>query len=209
MIKIFPSLMKGDLTCLKKSITLLEHACAGFHIDIMDRDFVDNVTWGPDTINALRTITHKPFWLHLMTKNPQWYMERLVIQTNDIVSLHCEVTPSPTLFTYIKQKKAVTSIAINPDTPLEKLEPFLPFIEHILIMSVHPGFAGQLFIPETFHRLDKLTLYKKLIGIDGGITKNLAQRLATYTINSLAVSSAIFHSNDPLEELTALNELLS
>ena len=137
MGKLFPSLISGNLICLQQTITELEPVCDGFHVDVMDFSFVDNTTFGPDIVNAIRKLCTKRLWIHLMVTEPERYLERFSLNSCDIVSVHGEVLCKPDIFITIKKRGLIPSIAISPKTPLEKLLPFLPYVEHILVMSFH------------------------------------------------------------------------
>ncbi len=118
--------------------------------------------------------------------------------------MHSEVLCKPDIFITIKKRGLIPSIAINPETPLEKLLPFLPYVEHILVMSVHPGFSGQLFFQKIFQRLKELqnilSLQKQvhILGIDGGVTEALIPHLLENNIQNFAIASAIFDSNNSI-----------
>lgn len=215
MGKLFPSLISGNLICLQKTITELEPYSDGFHIDVMDFSFVNNATFGPDLINAIRQHSSIQLWIHLMVQEPLRYLERLSLNPHDIISVHCEVLSDHHIFTKIKNLGLIPSIALSPDTPIDRLIPYLPCVEHLLIMSVHPGFSGQTFLPQTFNRINAIRELlnnrhiSRPLGIDGGINQELIPTLMNTAIQDFAVASAIFGKLDPLKAIKELRMLLS
>ena len=210
-IHIFPSLIAADLLNLEQTVKNLDPYCDGFHIDIMDNHFVPNLTWGPMFAQALDTVTTHPSWIHLMVEKPEAMIPQLMVKPKSIISFHIEATKhiEKTLNT-IKKNSWITSIAIKPSTPLEDLYPYLPSIEHVLLMSVKPGFSGQTFIPESIERLKKLVAYKthhKLtfdIGMDGGITDKNIHNCTLHGAVNFAIASGIFSHHDTISALRKL-----
>ena len=205
MAELFPSLISSQLLYLGNVITLLEPHCAGFHIDIMDFHFVPNLTWGPPFINAIAQQTEKPLQLHLMVDQPQRYFDCMTLRAGDTVIVHYEAMEPATLleaFIAIKKRGWLPSIAINPSTPVSTIIQFLPYVQHVLLMSVNPGFSGQPFIPATIHRLKELIeirLHHKAsftICLDGGITSDNFCTLQALGMDQAAIASAIFTTPD-------------
>ncbi|MCX5925369.1 MAG: ribulose-phosphate 3-epimerase [Candidatus Dependentiae bacterium] len=192
MAYIFPSLISSDLLHLEKTIKNLSPHSAGYHIDIMDNHFVPNLTWGLPFIAAISTVATKPLWIHLMVDNPETWVTTMQIPQGSIISFHLEAVADSkkiyALIAAIQKKKWRASIAISPDTDIEKLFPFLskpdtntekppsllpknadtdteklsPFlhtIDHVLMMGVVPGFSGQPFLPSTYDRVAQLSSY--------------------------------------------------
>ncbi len=148
MARIFPSLISGNLLNLQSDITLLDPLCDGYHLDVMDCHFVPNLTWGPQFINAIASVTKQTLWVHLMTTNPACVIEQLDIPQKSMVEIHIELEYKiEAILTIIKKRGWLPGLAISPETPLEKLYPFLPLCHYVTIMSVTPGFSGQQFIP--------------------------------------------------------------
>lgn len=203
MVGIFPSLISANLLHLQEELTNLEPFVAGFHIDVMDFHFVPNLTWGPSFINQIRTGTKKPLWIHLMVEYPERYFERLDLNPGDIVTVHCE-SPSlydlTTLSALISKRGWLPSIALNPTTPIRVLDGLS--VDHVVLMSVEPGFSGQPFIPDTLEKLKALnaqrshTAMPSLIAVDGGIAESNIQELIENGANQLAIASAIFSQPD-------------
>ena len=204
VVRIFPSLIAADILNLEHVIRDLGPYCHGFHIDIMDNHFVPNLTWGPMFAQALDTLTSQPLWLHLMVEQPEKMISSLKIKPKSIISFHLEATDNiEKEICTINDNQWISSIAIKPSTPLERLFPYLPLAEHILLMSVEPGFSGQQFIPESLDRLTTLTKYisqhklNLIIGMDGGIyTKNIHDCISSGA-EDFAIASGIFsHQNN-------------
>lgn len=215
MISFFPSLISGDLLHLADCIDALEPQCDGFHIDVMDFHFVPNLTWGPDFVSAIRTHTKKRLWVDLLVQNPEKYLDRIKLFSGDIVSVHYESVHAPDIFENIRARGLLASIAIDPKTDIVHLYPFLSRVDHILLMSVVPGFSGQPFVPQSIERLcaihelcakaDK----KLLVGIDGGVHAETLPSIVAAGVDTIALASAIFDTKDPAQELSRLRSLVA
>jgi ribulose-phosphate 3-epimerase len=158
-LAIFPSLISADQLNLETVIAQLDPHCAGYHLDIMDGQFVPNLSWGPAFINTIAHHTTRIIWVHLMTQNPSVFLDQLELPEASIVSVHLEaISPesTPALIQKIKNKKWRPSLAIKPSTPVSALAPYLELLDHVLIMSVEPGFSGQEFLPSTEQKIDQL-----------------------------------------------------
>lgn len=212
-ITIYPSLISSDLLNLEKTIRLLEPHCDGFHIDVMDNHFVPNLTWGAPFINALAHITTKPLSIHLMIDNPLPFLETLHLQPKSVAIIHIETKLDMQAFIHYTHKKKIRpSLALRPKTPLNDIFAYLGMIDHVLLMSVEPGFSGQQFMPAACDRLAQLVTYKHdhnktfTIAMDGGINlKNIGQ-LVDMGCTEFAIASAIFDSNDPVKAIKELYE---
>lgn len=211
--KIYPSLISGDLLNLEQQIKILEPHCAGFHLDVMDFHFVPNLTWGPDFINAIRKAASQQLWIDLLVDEPLPYFERLKLQSGDIVSIHYESIYDTNIFYQMHIKGWKASLALDPKTPIEVILPFLDVIDHVLLMSVVPGFSGQDFVYESVEKLKKLHALRKeheaefTIGMDGGLNASTLPLVLPYGIDTIAIASGIFSAPDPVEELKKLREL--
>jgi ribulose-phosphate 3-epimerase len=211
MVMLFPSLIAANILELKTVLQSLEPICDGFHIDVMDFHFVDNLTWGPDTVNALRAATSKQFLVHLMVDYPEKYFSRLELAPNDVVSIHIE--SKTTLTACIQERNWQASIALNPHTPLEVLISTPAYFNHILLMSVHPGFSGQKLIPTVLYKLQALVLFRQAhsldftIALDGGINTDTIGQAVSFGAEQLVVGSAVFNQKDPVQALENLKKL--
>jgi|GEM_PF-429464 len=241
MAAIFPSLISADLLSLGATINELSPYCTGYHIDVMDGHFVPSITWGDPFIKAIRKATNAPLWVHLMVDNPAICIQSLMQSSdtlgNTIITFHLEpfliaheivhVPNQNTCMTYanshiqkvldlahsIRKNGQRPSIALNPFTPVNYLFPLMPTIDHVLIMSVHPGKSGQCFLSETDTKIKALVDYIQThdisisIGVDGGITHEHCARLAALGVEHFAAAAAIFHTADPLHALKELQNI--
>ena len=218
MSRIYPSLIASDLLNMQTTINQLDPYVAGYHIDVMDFHFVPNLTLGPDFINAIRLATKKPLLVHLMVDYPERYFERIKLNKGDIVSIHPESPSekSPTeLLQEIKNHGWRPSLAINPETEVAVIATVKAPLDHILLMSVNPGFSGQKFMPIVYEKINQIKDIEKktnqsyTIAIDGGINKGNAQKLITSGAHQLVMGSALFDTVNPAEQIKAMNKLLS
>lgn len=211
--KIYPSLISGNLLSLEQDIKALEPYCAGFHLDVMDFHFVPNLTWGPDFINAIRQATSRQIWVDLLVDEPLPYFDRLQLNKGDIVSIHYESMYDLNIFYQMHMKNWKVSLALDPQTPIEVIIPFLDVIDHVLLMSVIPGFSGQEFVYESVEKLKKLHVLRKEhaasfeIGMDGGLNTETLPLVLPYAVDTLAIASGIFNAQNPVEELKKLGNL--
>lgn len=218
MIRIYPSLAAANLTNIEHDVRLLEPYCAGFHLDVMDFHFVPNLTFGPDFINAVRKITDKCLWIHLMVDEPDRYISRMHLARGDIVSVHCEYSSIDYVKTVCRDicdRGLRASMTLKPATPIERVKEFLDCIDHVLLMSVEPGFSGQEFMPEVYERLSMLNALRAQrgkyfdIGTDGGIGPDVIRALAERGADDFAIASAIFGAPDPLEAVQEMYKIAS
>lgn len=214
MPRIFPSLISGDLLNLSRCIADLEPVVDGFHLDVMDFHFVPNLTWGPDFINAIQKQTQKQPWVDLLVEEPERYLERLVLAKNSIVSVHYESTYPASIWQEIRKKGWKASIGLDPKTPVSVVEPLLEQVDHVLLMSVKPGFSGQQFIPESLERLKSLHQLRQKsgkqfeIGIDGGMDCTTLPEILKIGVDTIAAGSAVFGGKSPKDAVRELKNLL-
>lgn len=198
------SVIAGDLSDLKKVVTQLDNSsCDYIHLDVMDGHFVPNLTFGFQTISFLRGLTKKFFDTHLMISNPGDYIDKYIAAGSDIISIHVEAADDVVpLLKHIRKSGKKASLAFNPDTPIDDIEKFFPHIDQVLMMSVHPGFAGQKFIEKTFKRV--LEVRRKMedsgyaidIEVDGGVNGENASLLKKNGANVLVVGSFALSPHD-------------
>ncbi len=176
--KLSVSLMCADLMNIEKEIRILERNNVDFlHIDIMDGQFVPNLTFGPDFVNSLRRTTTIPLDIHLLMEHPRVIIRSMNIQEGDIVVIHSECKESiMENAAFIKQKGAKFGLALNPDTSIEEVKKYLPYVDVILLMLIVPGFAGSMMIHgmmdkvgQTREFLDKLGFENIEISVDGSV----------------------------------------
>ena len=146
--KLSVSMMCADLMNITHDVRILEENGVDYlHIDIMDAAFVPNLTFGPDFVNALRTTTSIPLDIHLLMEHPRVIIRSMNIQEGDIVTIHSECKESiMENVAFIKQKGAKFGLALNPDTSIEEVKKYLPYVDVILLMLIVPGFAGSTMI---------------------------------------------------------------
>ena len=200
-IKIAPSLLSADFSCLADEIEKVERAGADmFHIDVMDGNFVPNITIGPVVVKYIRKCTKLPLDVHLMIKNPQKYIDAFVDAGSDMLTVHIE-TVSESQVTSLKSKLKARGIkfgiSLNPATPIAKIKPLLKYADFVLIMSVNPGFSGQSFIPRAINKIKELrAVYNKDISVDGGINNLTAKVALAAGANILVAGSYVFGASD-------------
>ncbi len=204
MIKISPSILSADFSELGSAIKQLEEAGADLiHVDVMDGNFVPNITIGPEVIKDLRKHTKLPFDVHLMVSNVDKHLEAFANSGADIITFHPEATSNTKkTIQIIRSLKKKVGISLNPETSIDKVIPVLNEIDLVLIMSVNPGFGGQSFISSTLEKVKKirkeieLKKIKTDIEIDGGINFENAKEAVKAGANILVSGSTIFKSNE-------------
>ena len=183
-----------------------------FHIDVMDGEFVPNISFGMPVIKAIRNKTDKVFDVHLMINNPQRYIDDFIEAGADIITLHYESEKHlDRAIQYIKSKGIKAAVALNPATPTVVLKNIIGSLDMVLIMSVNPGFGGQSFIP---YSLDKIREVKQmaieannediLIQVDGGIDSNNVKDVVEAGANVIVAGSAVFKNGNIEENIKAL-----
>lgn len=212
MKKIAPSILSADFGRLAEEITAVEKAGADWiHIDVMDGHFVPNITIGPSVVSSLRKVTKLPFDVHLMIENPERYVETFARAGSDFITVHVEACHHlHRIVTLIRETGARAGVSLNPATPLALIEPILPDIDLLLVMSVNPGFGGQSFIGSVLPKirrageLVKAVAPNVLLEVDGGVTLNNARSVAEAGAEVLVAGAAVFGSSDYGKTLAAM-----
>ena len=199
MKKILPSILSADFANLERDVRELEQIGIDmFHIDVMDGNFVPNISFGFPIIEAIRSKTDKIFDCHLMIARPEEYVERFCNAGCDMVSFHIEATNhADRVIQIIKNSGKKAGMVLNPQTPIESVKYLLPKLDYVLIMTVNPGFGGQKFIPEMIQKIKDLREIDKNIDIevDGGINNETAKLVKEAGANILVAGSYIFSGN--------------
>ncbi|HLJ86640.1 MAG TPA: ribulose-phosphate 3-epimerase [Candidatus Angelobacter sp.] len=205
MIELAPSILSADFARLADEVQAVAAGGATLlHVDVMDGHFVPNITIGMPVVAALRKVTRLPLDVHLMIQNPDRYISAFADSGADWISVHQEacVHLDRTLH-QIRELGVKAGAVINPATPVSTLEEVLPIVDHVLIMSVNPGFGGQKFIPSTLDKVRKLaTMRASLqvgfrIEIDGGIGPDNVADVVSAGVEVLVAGSAIFGRQSP------------
>ena len=203
-IQISPSILSANFSQLGNEIKRLEDGGADMiHVDVMDGHFVPNLTIGPPVIKTLRNYTKLPFDVHLMIKPVHKYIKSYAEAGANIITIHPEATDNlKDSIKHIKELGKKVGVSLNPDTKTDIIKEFLSEIDLILIMSVHPGFGGQKFIPEVLSKIEELKdikLKENLkfdIEVDGGIDFNNSKLVVKAGANILVSGTTIFKNNN-------------
>jgi ribulose-phosphate 3-epimerase len=209
---IAPSVLSADFAHLGRDLEMINRSEADwFHIDIMDGVFVPNISFGFPVLKSIQSIARKPLDVHLMIVNPQQYIEAFAAVGAAYLTVHFEaVTHLHRVVAQIKEAGMKAGVAINPHTPVAFLEGILADIDLVCIMSVNPGFGGQKFIPNTYHKLKQLVELRKstgascLLEIDGGVQADNAPLLLAAGADVLVAGNFVFSSPKPEATIKAL-----
>ncbi|MFK7777610.1 MAG: ribulose-phosphate 3-epimerase [Gimesia sp.] len=198
---IAPSMLKCDFGNLHREIELLETAEAPvLHWDVMDGNFVPNLSYGALLIERVRPLTQMFFDAHLMISNPEKYIDDYINAGCDSITIHIEAAPNPKdLLIHLSQSGVLPGLAISPSTPVKMIEPYLEFCGLILVMSVEPGFGGQSFIKSSIQKIRQLKSMissDTILSVDGGIGMETIAETASAGANYFVVGSAIFSQTD-------------
>jgi ribulose-phosphate 3-epimerase len=200
-VQISPSLLSADFARLGEEIKAVEPFADMIHLDVMDGHFVPNLTFGAPVIQKLRSWTSLPFDVHLMVSPVDCMLEDFARAGADILTVHPEAGPHIyRTLQKIKEMGCKAGIALNPGTPLEMIEPVLPIVDLILIMTVNPGFGGQAFLESQLRKIKRArTLIEQtgrniLLQVDGGMSPQTAPSVIEAGADILVAGSAVFNS---------------
>lgn len=215
MIQIAPSLLAANFARLGDEVAAIENHADWLHLDIMDGQFVPNISYGFPVIEALRPLTKIPFDVHLMTNTPNQYLKAFYEAGANMLTVHVEaVTHLHRTVSFIKELGCLVGIALNPHTGLECLEYVLDDLDLVLLMTVNPGFGGQSFIEGVLPKVSALQLKRQergmkdlIIAVDGGINFKTAPKAIAAGANMLVAGSAVFGAENPCEAIMLLKQL--
>lgn len=203
--RIAPSILAADFGFLAAEVERVEDHVDLLHVDVMDGHFVPNVTLGMPVIASLRKVTDLPLDCHLMTLNPDSYLEPLKDAGADIVTVHMEVFPDPSGVAAIARDVGLEfGLVINPPTPFEAIEPYIELADMVVVMSVHPGFGGQAFIETVLPKLERIRKFVDSAGlptdieIDGGIDRSTIRSAREAGADVFVAGTSVFRAPDPV-----------
>ena len=209
--KLAPSILSADFADLKSALTQCESGGAHWiHIDVMDNQFVPNLTIGPPVVKSLRPKTNKFFDVHMMVIDPENLVEPFAKAGADMITFHVEATNDiQSVIDLIKSTGTQVGLSIKPSTELSSIEPYYDQLDLILVMSVEPGFGGQGYIKSSTERvvkikkrLTELCLQDRvLIEVDGGIKLHNAKEVIDAGADVLVAGSAVFGTSDPVQTI--------
>lgn len=210
--KIAPSILAADYANFASELKRIEETSAEYvHIDIMDGQFVPNITFGADVVASMRKHSKLVFDCHLMVVNPERFVDAFAQAGADIMTIHAESTLHiHGALQKIKKAGMKAGVVINPGTPVSAIEPVLSLVDQVLIMTVNPGFGGQAFIPEMLEKVQKVAKirdekgYDFDIEVDGGVDNKTIKACYQAGANVFVAGSYLFKASD----LTAQVETL-
>jgi ribulose-phosphate 3-epimerase len=210
--EIAPSILAADFACLGEGIRAVERGGAAMlHVDVMDGHFVPNISIGVPVVASLRKATRLPLDVHLMIDNPELYIQAFAEAGADMISVHQEATPHlDRALSMIREHGCQPGAVINPATPVAALSEVLDKLDHVLVMSVNPGFGGQKFIPGALGKIRELKRiresynYSFRIEVDGGVGPENVVDLVRAGAEILVAGTSIFHTPDAAEAVRAM-----
>lgn len=214
---ISASILSADFTRLGEELVICESAGADWiHVDVMDGQFVPNITMGPVIVEACKRVTKLPLDVHLMIEKPERHLEAFAKAGASGLTVHVETCPQlDQTLKAIRSLGCKAGVVLNPETPLETLESILPLADLVLVMSVHPGFSGGNFVPESFARVAEIRKRLDALGssawleVDGGINAETLPGMKAAGATAFVAATAIFkHRQGTVAGIQALRALL-
>ena len=214
--KLAPSILSADFTDLKTALNQCEEGGAHWvHVDVMDNQFVPNLTIGPPVVKSIRPKTEKFIDVHMMVIEPEKLVEPFARAGADNITFHIEAADEPdSVIDLIKSCGCKAGVSIKPKTPLQDIIPILDKVDVILVMSVDPGFGGQGFLPGSNERVSKIKkllvdngLNRVLIEVDGGVKLHNAKEVIEAGADVLVAGSEVFNSDDPVQTIKDFYQL--
>jgi len=212
-VKIAPSILSADFGNLQRDFEMINNSKADwFHVDVMDGEFVPNISFGFPVMKTLKKHANKILDVHLMIVQPDRYIKEFAAAGADILTLHYEAcTHLHRSIQAIKAEGMKAGVALNPHTPVDLLKDVLQDLDLVCIMSVNPGFGGQKFIHNTYDKVKQLRKMAEdvnpelLIEIDGGVTLDNCAQLHEAGANVLVAGSTVFNSDNPTQTIEKLH----
>lgn len=208
-VKIAPSILSADFTCLGEQIAEAEAGGADWiHVDVMDGRFVPNITIGPLIAAAARRATRLPVDVHLMIREPERYVDAFADAGADYITVHVEASPHlHRTVQQIRERGAKAGVTLNPATPVESITEILPYVDLVLVMSVNPGFGGQSYIPTSTARiarirrmLDEQGLDAVELQVDGGVAPGTIAEVVGAGASVVVAGSAVYNDQRSVAE---------
>ncbi len=208
-IEVNPSILSADFANLADEVAVIEKAGVKMvHLDIMDGHFVPNITIGPPVVAKLRRVSKLVFDAHLMISEPARYIEHFIEAGADHVTFHIEVADDPVeIIDKLHKSGRSAGLCLNPETPVKSIEAVASLCDMILVMTVHPGFGGQEFMPEAAKKVIEV---RELVGpgvrveVDGGIDPQTTPIVVSYGADTLVAGNAIFGELDRIAAIEAI-----
>jgi ribulose-phosphate 3-epimerase len=208
-IEVVPSILSSDFARLADEIAVIESAQINMvHLDVMDGHFVPNITIGPPVVAKLRKYSNLVFDAHLMISEPAEYAKAFVDAGADHITFHIEAVDEPQkLITQLHQLGVSAGICLNPETPVETIKNVAQLCDMVLVMTVHPGFGGQKFMPEAAKKIIKV---REMVGpqirveVDGGIDAQKTPIVVSYGADTIVSGNAIFSKSDHIAAIEAI-----
>jgi ribulose-phosphate 3-epimerase len=211
-IRMAPSLLSADFAGLGEHVAQVEAGGADLlHLDVMDGHFVGNLTIGPPVIQSLRSHSRLLFDTHLMITNPLAHAAAFAEAGSDLITFHIEVVDDPVkAVEALRALDVLVGVTLNPPTPVETIWPVVERVDMVLVMSVNPGFAGQVFIEESLGKLSEIRPRLRpdqRLEVDGGINAKTIARAVAAGADTVVAGSAIFAQPDPTAAMNRLRRL--
>ena len=198
-ILIAPSILSADFSKLGQEIRDVEKAGADWvHIDVMDGHFVPNITMGAVVVKTISPLTKLPLDVHLMISEPEKHVESFVKAGADIITFHIESEDDPKgIIKLIRYYKKKVGVSVKPKTDIKAIEPVLPMVDMVLVMTVEPGFGGQAFMFDCVSKIGEVRkIFKKDIQVDGGVSEMTAADVINAGANIIVAGTSVFGTKD-------------
>ena len=214
---ISPSILGGSFSNMEKTISELDQSKAEYiHFDVMDGDFVPNLTFGPQFISNLRTKTKKIFDVHLMINRVNRFLDDYIKAGSNIITFHYEINEDLNkLIDKIKQNRIKVGIALKPKTTCEEIKKYLHLVDQVIIMTVEPGFGGQTFLSNQVNKIESISKYIREnnlnvdIEIDGGVNYETGKLCVDAGANILVAGSFLFKQSSLIMATNKLNDFFN